>query len=83
MQVLRFNGVAVSNLRQLADLVASCSEPFMRWDLEYHELVVLETKVALAATCDVMASHSVPFLMSADLRKSGLVWPPAQPPAQA
>ena len=43
---------------------------------DYNELVVLETAVALAATPDVSASHSVPFLMSADMRKAGLVWPP-------
>eukprot|EP00983_Pelagomonas_calceolata_P074760 1152684-Pelagomonas_calceolata.AAC.5 len=34
-------------------------------ELEYNELVVLETPEALAATPDVMESHSVPHLVRA------------------
>jgi len=78
VQVLRFNGVAVRNLAHLAQLVAGCTEPFMRFDLEYNEIVVVESGAAVAATQDIMASHGVPHLMSADLRKAGLAWPPAQ-----
>ncbi len=74
--MLRFNDTPVNNLRHLAELVSSCAEPYMRWDLEYKEVVVLETQAALAATPDVMRSHSVPFLLSADLRKAGIAWPP-------
>jgi hypothetical protein len=83
LQVLRFNGTPVRNLKHLAELVISCSEGYMRWDLEYNEVVVLETATALAATPTLLESHSVPHLMSADLRKSGLTWPPPAIPSDA
>ncbi|KAL6759814.1 serine protease [Haematococcus lacustris] len=76
VQLLKFNGEPVRNLRHLAELVVGCTQPFMRFDLDYNELVILETQAALRATADVQTSHSVPHLCSADLRKSGLAWPP-------
>lgn len=53
------------------------SNSYLRFDLEYNEVVVLKTDEAAAAATDVMASHGVPFLMSADLRAAGLAWPPS------
>jgi len=82
VQVQRFNGTTVRNLKHLAELVTACSEKYMRFEMEYNELVVLETPEALAATPDVMESHSVPHLMSKDLRESGLVWPPKSSKSQ-
>lgn len=35
-QVLKFNGTPVRNLRHLAQLTSTCTEPFMRFDLEYN-----------------------------------------------
>lgn len=35
-QVLRFNGTEVRNLRHLAEMAAACTEPYMRFDLEYN-----------------------------------------------
>ncbi len=35
VQVLRFNGEPVRNLRHLAQLCLACSAPFMRFDLDY------------------------------------------------
>jgi len=82
VQVSKFNGVPVRNLRHLAELVAACGEAYMRWDLEYNEVVVLETAAALQATPDIMASHGLPHVMSADMRAiPGLQWP--QPVQQA
>jgi hypothetical protein len=37
VQVLAFNGAPVRSLKQLAELVLACTDPFMRFDLEYHE----------------------------------------------
>ena len=45
VQVLRFNGEPVRNLRHLAQLCLACDAPFMRFDLDYdvrRPLVVLE-----------------------------------------
>ncbi len=38
VEVLKFNGVPVENLRHLAQLAATCTERFMRFDLEYEVL---------------------------------------------
>lgn len=35
-QVLKFNETPVRNLRHLAQLATACSDPFMRFDLEYN-----------------------------------------------
>ena len=35
-QVLKFNGTPVRNLKHLAQLTSACSDPFMRFDLEYN-----------------------------------------------
>ena len=45
VQVLRFNGEPVRNLRHLAQLCLACDAPFMRFDLDYdvrRPLIVLE-----------------------------------------
>ena len=49
-----------------------------RFDLEYNEVVIVETGKLHDATGDVMRSHGVPHAMSADLRTAGLgSWPTA------
>lgn len=35
-QVLKFNETPVRNLRHLAQLTSACTQPFMRFDLEYN-----------------------------------------------
>ncbi len=35
-QVLKFNGTPVRNLKHLAQLTSACTDPFMRFDLEYN-----------------------------------------------
>lgn len=70
VQLLRFNGVAVQNLRHLSTLVTECTEHYMRFDLEYNEVVVIETAAVQACTPEVMAAHSIPFPDSSDLRKA-------------
>eukprot|EP00798_Chlamydomonas_sp_ICE-L_P005851 gene5851-6137_t len=69
VQVLLFNGQPVRSLLQLAQMVMECTESFMRFDLEYGEIVVVEREAALTSTQSVLESHSVPNRMSANLRK--------------
>ena len=66
-QVHAFNGVPVRNLRHLAEMVLSCKEPFMKIDVEYHELLVLKTETVAAATDEVLKAHSIPSVVSKDL----------------
>lgn len=74
LQVNKFNGQPINNLKHLAEMVIGCEEPYMRFDCEYTEVVVLETAAALASTLEVMDAQSIPHTMSTDLRKSLPKW---------
>ncbi|WCJ20927.1 DegP protease 9 [Euphorbia peplus] len=67
-QVLALNGKPVKNLKNLADMVESCNEEFLKFDLDYQQIVVLHTKNAKAATSDILATHCIPSAMSDDLK---------------
>ncbi|PON93346.1 Peptidase S1C [Trema orientale] len=67
-QVLAFNGKPVKNLKSLASMVESCDDEFLKFDLEYQQIVVLCTKTAKAATLDILATHCIPSAMSDDLK---------------
>ncbi|KAF3444690.1 hypothetical protein FNV43_RR14383 [Rhamnella rubrinervis] len=67
-QVLAFNGKPVKNLKSLATMVESCDEEYLKFDLEYEQIVVLKTETARAATLDILATHCIPSAMSDDLK---------------
>ncbi|XP_057982835.1 protease Do-like 9 [Malania oleifera] len=67
-QVLAFNGEPVKNLKGLASMVENCDEEFLKFDLEYQQIVVLQTKTAKAATLDILTTHCIPSAMSEDLK---------------
>ncbi|KAK1568776.1 hypothetical protein Q3G72_028533 [Acer saccharum] len=67
-EVLAFNGNPVRNLKYLAEMVESCEDEFLKFDLEYQQVVVLQTKTAKAATFDILATHCIPSAMSGDLK---------------
>jgi hypothetical protein len=48
-------------------MVLNCKEKFMKFDVEYHELLVLETAVVAAATEEAVQAHSIPCMVSKDL----------------
>ncbi|CAK0742846.1 hypothetical protein CVIRNUC_001425 [Coccomyxa viridis] len=66
-QVLHFNSTRIRNLAHLAQLTTACTQPFMRFDLDLDEVVVLDTKTALKATEEILAMHSIPSVVSKDL----------------
>ncbi|KAF8005978.1 hypothetical protein BT93_K0303 [Corymbia citriodora subsp. variegata] len=66
--VLAFNGKPVENLKSLASMVESCEEEFLKFDLEYQQIVVLRTETAKAATLDILKTHCIPSAMSDDLK---------------
>ncbi|CAI9766755.1 unnamed protein product [Fraxinus pennsylvanica] len=68
IQVHAFNGMPVKNLKSLASMVESCEEEFLKFDLEYEQIVVLQTQKAKAATKDILAMHCIPSAMSDDLK---------------
>ncbi|XP_022855680.1 protease Do-like 9 isoform X2 [Olea europaea var. sylvestris] len=67
-QVHAFNGHPVKNLKSLASMVESCNDEYLKFDLEYQQIVVLQTKTAKAATLDILATHCIPSAMSDDLK---------------
>ncbi|KAI5066907.1 hypothetical protein GOP47_0017435 [Adiantum capillus-veneris] len=67
-QVLALNGTSVRNLKHLAHMVETCKEEFLRLDLEYHQMIVLETKKAKSATEEILVTHCIPSAMSEDLK---------------
>ncbi|KAJ4826324.1 Protease Do-like 9 [Turnera subulata] len=67
-QVLAFNGKPVKNLKSLANMVENCNDEFLKFDLEYDQIVVLRTKTAKEATVDILTTHCIPSAMSEDLK---------------
>ncbi|KAA8540851.1 hypothetical protein F0562_024814 [Nyssa sinensis] len=67
-QVLAFNGKPVKNLKSLAHMVESCNDDFLKFDLEYEQIVVLRTETAKAATLDILTTHCIPSMISDDLK---------------
>ncbi|EXC31597.1 Protease Do-like 9 [Morus notabilis] len=67
-QVLAFNGKPVRNLKTLASMVESCNDEYLKFNLEYDQIVVLQTKTAREATLDILATHCIPSAMSDDLK---------------
>ncbi|XVF09242.1 hypothetical protein REPUB_Repub07fG0075200 [Reevesia pubescens] len=67
-QVLSFNGNPVKNLKSLAAMVEKCDDEFLKFDLEYEQIVVLRTNTAKAATPDILTTHCIPSAMSDDLK---------------
>lgn len=67
-QVLAVNGQPVKNLKNLVTMVENCKDEFLKFDLEYDQIVVLKTKTAKAATKDILTTHCIPSAMSDDLK---------------
>ncbi|KAK6913150.1 hypothetical protein RJ641_022751 [Dillenia turbinata] len=65
-QVLAFNGKPVKNLKSLAHMVESCTDEFLKFDLEYRQIVVLQTATCKAATLDILTTHCLPSAVSDD-----------------
>ncbi|KAE8124176.1 hypothetical protein FH972_019083 [Carpinus fangiana] len=67
-QVIAFNDKPVKNLKSLATMVESCEEEFLKFDLDYQQIVVLRTNTAKAATLHILATHCIPSAISDDLK---------------
>ncbi|KAJ6977451.1 protease Do-like 9 [Populus alba x Populus x berolinensis] len=67
-QVVAFNGKPVKNLKSLANMVENFDDEFLKFDLEYDQIVVLRTKTAKEATVDILTTHGIPSAISDDLK---------------
>ncbi|CAF2082224.1 unnamed protein product [Brassica rapa subsp. narinosa] len=66
--VVAFNGKPVKDLKCLAEMVENCEDEYMEFYLDYHQIVVLQTKTAKEATLDILTTHCIPSAMSDDLK---------------
>ncbi|XP_026456218.1 protease Do-like 9 [Papaver somniferum] len=62
-QVLAFNGNPVSNLKSLASMVENCDDEFLKFELDYNKVVVLQTKTAKKASEDILTLLSSSYLI--------------------
>ncbi|KAB2073227.1 hypothetical protein ERO13_A07G061966v2 [Gossypium hirsutum] len=67
-QVIALNGKPVKNLRRLVEMAENSDDEFLKFDLEYEQIVVLRIKTAKVATPDILATHYIPLAMSVDLK---------------
>jgi S1-C subfamily serine protease len=67
--VTHVNNVPIHSLRHLVELVESNQAPFLRLDLESERVIVLDAKQATVQSADILESHNIPFIKSADLRR--------------
>jgi len=63
------NNVPIRNLRHLVELVESHKAPFLRLDLESERVIVLDSTEASCQGIDILESHNIPYIKSADLRR--------------
>ncbi len=72
VRLLHFQGQPVVSLAQLAAAVAAAtqSDPFLRFDVDHDEVVILESAAVGRSTQQVMKAHAIPSAMSADLEQS-------------
>lgn len=68
MQVKAVNGVTVSNLCALMEAVEACKDKYLKFHMEYNQLVIMETEAARKATKDILTMHYIPHDRSEDLR---------------
>ncbi|KAF6003122.1 hypothetical protein CCYA_CCYA09G2718 [Cyanidiococcus yangmingshanensis] len=60
LQLMRFNDVEIRNLAHLAELVSKFDGTFMRFHLDYEELVVVETETARNFIAEILTQHCIP-----------------------
>lgn len=66
-QVKSVNGVTVKNLKHLVELVTACQDKYLRFDLEYSTMIVLETETARKSNDDILSTHGIGADRSSDL----------------
>lgn len=53
-QVIAFNGTPVRNLKHLAIMVEKCTDPFLRFDLEYQQVSFLYARLCVLSWTDAL-----------------------------
>jgi len=67
LEVKKFNRIPINNLRHLVTLVEQNQEPFLRFDLDEHMVIIMDSKTVKDANERILQRHYVPFDRSQDL----------------
>jgi hypothetical protein len=59
-ELLKFNGTRVENLCHLAQLIDETNEEFLRFDLEFDEVIVIEKSAAMEQSSQILVQHGIP-----------------------
>ncbi|KAJ9533561.1 hypothetical protein QJQ45_026621 [Haematococcus lacustris] len=78
VEVMTVAGVRVHSLEHLAHLLDNAPGPYVRLDLQWHKVVLLDMRKARAAAADILAQNCIPGNGSypKDLTKRALNLPP-------
>eukprot|EP00123_Amoebidium_parasiticum_P015986 comp23232_c0_seq1/m.37901 comp23232_c0_seq1/g.37901 ORF comp23232_c0_seq1/g.37901 comp23232_c0_seq1/m.37901 type:complete len:582 (-) comp23232_c0_seq1:161-1906(-) len=63
-QLTAFNGTPIINMAHLAKLVDESTERYLRFDLEYEEVIVLDRDAAMASNDKILLQHCIPVSRS-------------------
>lgn len=67
LAVEKFNGKPIKNLKQLVDLVESCDQEYLTFELDMKTLVVLDNEKAKQSTREILDVHAIPSDKSKNL----------------
>jgi hypothetical protein len=73
--VTHVNNVPIHSLRHLVELVEANKMPFLRLDLESERVIVLDAQEANVQSAEILESHNIPYIKSADLRRHSATSP--------
>ncbi|CAJ1457955.1 unnamed protein product [Effrenium voratum] len=68
MQLAAVGDVAVRNLRHAMELAEACAGPYLRFNLQQNQVLILRAEEARKATPEVLEKHGIPHAKSPDLR---------------
>ncbi|KAK7839228.1 protease do-like 10 [Quercus suber] len=67
LQVKKVNGVEIENLKHLCQIVETCSNESVRFDLDDERVIVLNYHLAKIASSKILRRHRIPSAKSDDL----------------
>eukprot|EP00871_Galdieria_phlegrea_P002145 jgi/Galph1/2931/GphlegSOOS_G1600.1 len=59
-ELIYFNGTRVENLAHLARLIDDTEEEFLRFDLEFDEVIVVQKKASIEESSQILVQHGIP-----------------------
>lgn len=68
MQLIKVNDKKVNNLEEFVKVVEETDDKYIRFDLEYNQVVILDKEAALASTQSILDQHCIPSDRSLELQ---------------